>query len=108
MTRGGAIHRLGSVSANPRGGRRMLTAPPHRFAPPSGSRTWNMPSGSAHMGPRLHGPPSPIASAKNGKSISRIVAGAGLGAAALGIMKNRNGRATDKMGRGRPTGMYGY
>jgi hypothetical protein len=51
--------------------------------------------------------PNPRTEAKKGKNISRMVAGGVAGAAIIGGVSNRNGRAVDPMA-GRPTGVYGF
>jgi hypothetical protein len=51
--------------------------------------------------------PNPVAMAKSGKKVSRLVAGGVIGGTAIGGFKNRSGRATDRV-IGRPTGVYGY
>lgn len=60
----------------------------------------------------IHGPGrvelAAVKSAQRGKRISRIVAGSAVGAAVVGGMRGRSGPAADRMGRGRPTGPYGY
>jgi hypothetical protein len=52
--------------------------------------------------------PRKIENVKNAKRISKVVAGAGIGLAVVGGIRNRTGPAADRMGRGRPTGVYGY
>lgn len=48
-----------------------------------------------------------IKKVKGGRNAAKMVAGGVVAATAFGTYRNNSGRAADRMGRGRPTGVYG-
>lgn len=94
--------------------------PTQLFPPVGGSARSGWKASSAHtartsgqmtlpgFGPALHQKSTfKRATPRQGRNVSRMVAGGVVGAAAVGAFSNRSGRAADRP-MGRPTGVYGF